>query len=606
MSTDDEYINTDSRFGEQAGYYPATDFALPYLSKWSRVVDNEHLSGMLAHMNCSYLGQHGMPPTLLSLKRHAQSLVLLIQCLQPSLVSGAVDGYVLGDHDPQGIVQVELDANGKPLNVDDQGNPLRTYIDNARRRLENGDCFDWLHDLTNPYHNDDPLHHRPLNSLMNEVKSASDVTGAQFHCPLTEVVPRALQEDFDKNDIFLSEDDAKRRHYASHNNLVRHANECLEMLDHEFSATGGLLSMIPPDGKGLDAADFEAAKNSLLGQLLLHTQGMYLRMHEFELDVGNMRDALAKDAVAPLQALRRGGPDAKSGRELVVNQDRFVIVNAGNDTWRYLQDDFDVAEAQAEAAARIYAAGGAAGERQWNEARGGDQYVRGITTIDYTTRYYRLRGQGRSTIFIAPAFGRLPATGQTPQNEKNPGLLAMVQPRWPERVSDWERRYRAQIEAATELQRANVELTREREDARTQIDALQHTLDATRATLEVTQTAVDEQEARAAAAAAPGAAPAADAGAGPAARLMAEIQALNAQLASQRADEQTNLDARFQEGVATEQQRADDLARRNNELRDYFTQIQDAVAAQDVQTALDLVQAGRDSRFTPTSTPAGP
>lgn len=583
-STDDEYINSDNRVGEQAGYYPATDYALPYVSKWSRVVDDPIVSGMLAHINCSYLGEPGLPPTLLSLKRHAQSLALLIQYIQPSVKSGAIDGKVLGDHDPDGYIVAGSGSDGS-------GRPYRTYVDSAQRRLENGDSFDWLHDLHNPYHNDDPDHHRPLNSLMNEVKSAHDLTGTHFHCPLTNVVPRARKEDFAHNDVFLNPQDVQSRHYASHSNLVRHANECLELLDHEFSATGGLLSIIPPDGAGLSAADFEAAKNTLLGQLLLHTQGMYLRMHEFELDVGNMRDALAKDAIVPLQSLRAGGPDATSGRELVVGQDRFVIVNANTDTWAYMHKDFDVAEAQAAAAEQIYRAGGASGARQWLQDRGGAQYARGIITLDYTTRYYRLTGAGHSTVFIAPAFGRLPATGATPRNERNPGLLAMVQPRWPERVSEWERKYKQQIADATALQRANAELQRDKNDQAEVIDHLRHSLDAeqtVRATVEAALTAAQPQAGGAGGGAVP-----------PINTLTAQVQALSDQLAAERRATAQASAAAFANGAATQEQRADDLAQRNNDLRQFFTQLQNTVMAAGITdpTLLQLIQTVKDSRF---------
>lgn len=600
MDVDDEYIYNDNNVGEQKGYYHATDYALPYVSKWSRVVDDEWVSRMLAHMNCSYMGEPGMPPTLLSLKRHAQSLAVLIQYLQPSVGTGAVDGKVLGDFDPHGYIVnsvggVAQDAAGNGIDE-----AARTYVDNPERRLNNGEAFDWLHDLTNPYHNDDPDHHRPLNALMNEVKSSHDLTGPKFHCPLTDVVPRGLKEDISKNDIYLNPKDAVARNYASHHNLVMHANECLELLDHEFSATGGLLSIIPPDGEGLDKDDFEAAKNTLLGQLLLHTQGMYLRMHEFELDVGNMRDALAKDALVPLQSLRAGGPDASSGRELVVGQDRFVIVNANNDTWKYMQDDFDVKEQQRQDIERVYREGGASGEAQWMQDHGGDLHARGIVAVDYTTRYYRLMGAGHSTIFIAPGFGLVPSTEQTPKNERNPGVLGLVQPRWPERVSDWERKYKKQIADATALTRANFDLQRQKDDKQEQIDALQHALDATQTALQAANDALtgvgataeqelnsaQQQQARD--------------------TLLDQYASLQRQFATAQANldaaERARRDAELQAAI----QRDDDLSRRNNELRDYLAKIQDTITAQNIANpALEqLVQAARASRFAATPAPA--
>ncbi|KAJ4425164.1 hypothetical protein N0V82_000219 [Gnomoniopsis sp. IMI 355080] len=600
MDVDDEYIYNDNNVGEQKGYHHATDYALPYVSKWSRVVDDEWVSRMLAHMNCSYLGEPGMPPTLLSLKRHAQSLAVLIQYLQPSVSTGAVDGKVLGDFDPNGYV---VDGVGRASQDVDGGNipaASRTYMDIPDRRLNNGEAFDWLHDLTNPYFNDDPDHHRPLNALMNEVKSSHDLTGPTFHCPLTDVVPRGLKEDVSKNDIYLNPKDTMSKHYASHHNLVMHANECLELLDHEFSATGGLLSIIPPDGEGMDKDDFEAAKNTLLGQLLLHTQGMYLRMHEFELDVGNMRDALAKDAVVPMQSLRAGGPDASSGREIVVGQDRFVIVNANNDTWKYMQDDFDVKEQQRQAIERVYREAGASGEAQWMKDRGGDLHARGIVALDYTTRYYRLMGAGHSTIFIAPGFGLVPSTEQTPKNERNPGVLGLVQPRWPERVSDWERKYKKQIADATALTRANFDLRREKHDKQEQIDALQHALDAAQTAMQAANEALtgvkrvagedltDAQQEQAQT------------------TLLDQYARLQRQFASAQANldaaERARRDADLQAAI----QRDDDLSRRNNELRDYLAKIHDTMITENIENpALTiLIQTARASRFAAAPTPA--
>lgn len=598
MDVDDEYIYTDNNIGEQAGYYHATDYALPYVSKWSRVIDDDLVARMLSHMNCSYMGEPGMPPTLLSLKRHAQSLAVLIQYLQPSVTTGAVDGMVLGDFDPFGYVVDGVQGAAQ----DNDGNAMpaaaRTYVDNAARRLNNGEAFDWLHDLNNPYFNDDPDHHRPLNALMNEVRASHDLTGVKFHCPLTDIVPRGLKEDISRSKVYLNPADAVSRSYASHHNLVMHANECLELLDHEYSATGGLLSVIPPDGEGLDRADFEAAKNTLLGQLLLHTQGMYLRMHEFELDMGNMRDALAKDALVPMQSLRTGGPDATSGREIVVNQDRFVIVNANNDTWKYMQDDFDVKELQRQAIEKVYREGGASGEAQWLQERGGDLHARGIVALDYTTRYYRLMGAGHSTIFIAPGFGLLPSTEQTPKNEQNRGLLSLVQPRWPERVSEWERKYKKQIADATALTRDNFDLRRERDDKQEQIDALQHSLDAAQAAKKAADnalagvrrgggegqelTSAERRRARA--------------------NFTDQYEALQQQFLTAQANldaaERERRDAELQAAV----QRDDDLSRRNNELRDFLAQIQDTMTLEQIESpALTmLIRTARDSRFAAT------
>lgn len=470
---DVEHENTDNNGGldGQQGYYEGTDYALPYISPYSRIVDDPLTARLLRHMNCSYLGAPGHPPTLLALKQHAQSLACLISWLEPSISNGRVDdGFGRGNHDP--------DADPAA----DGGNNAAA---DAQRRLDNAGAFDWLASLDVPYHNDDPYHHKPLNALMNEVHSRSDLNGTQTWCPLTQVAPRKPLDATTPalNDAFAAA--VAPVPFAAHANLVRHANECLERLDHEFSATGGLLSLIPPDGAGLGDAEFAAARNTLLGQLLLHMQAMYLRMHEVEFDLGNMRDALVKDAVAPTQSLTAGGPDGAGGRELVVNQDRYVIVNASDNTWRQIHAEFDKHEALLPEKEAIYRDAGLAsdGKAQWFQDRGGDQYARKIIPLDVTTRIYRLTNTGHSTVFISPMFDGVDGTQGTRLNEAGRGVVSLVQPRWPERVSEWERRYREQIAAADKWQRDAFDAQRAKANADEQVDHLRREVQGREATV---------------------------------------------------------------------------------------------------------------------------
>lgn len=469
---DVEQDNMDNAGGPdgQAGYYQGTDYSLPYISPWSRIVDDPITSKILRHMNCSYMGTPGHPPTLLALKQHAQSLAVLISYLEPSISSGRVDGFGRGDHDPVGQ-EVADDGRGGWRNVN-------TYIDNPQRRLDSGGAFDWLASLDVPYQNDDPNHHRPLNALMNEVHSRSDMNGTMDWCPLTKVIPRKPQDATRTQFATDYTDAVATNSFASHANLVKHANECLELLDHEFSATGGILSLVPPDGAGFEPEEFQAVRNTLLGQMLMHMQAMYLRMHQFEMDVGNMRDALAKEAVVPMQSLTANGPDASSGREIVVSQDRYIIVNANDETWKQIHAMFDRQEALLPEKERIYRDAGISGERQWYKERGGAEYARGIIPIDVTTRLYRLKGNGHSTIFISPAYAGVSSTEGTRRNERGTGLLSMVQPRWPERVSEWERRYKEQIAAASKAQRDAFDAQREGHNLAEQNDHLRHELAA--------------------------------------------------------------------------------------------------------------------------------
>lgn len=484
---DVEQDNMDNAGGPdgQAGYYEGTDYSLPYISPWSRIVDDPITSKILRHMNCSYMGAPGHPPTLLGLKQHAQSLAVLISYLEPSISSGRVDGFGRGDHDPVGQEVVDDGRGGRTY--------VNTYIDNPMRRLDSGGAFDWLASLDIPYQNDDPNHHKPLNALMNEVHSRSDINGTMDWCPLTKVVPRQPQ-DATRADFATEYTDAVAANsFASHANLVKHANECLELLDHEFSATGGLLSLIPPDGAGFEPEEFQAVRNTLLGQMLMHMQAMYLRMHQFELDVGNMRDALAKEAVVPMQSRTVNGPDAAAGRELVISQDRYIIVNTNDETWKQIHASFDREESLLGDEEGIYRDAGLTGQRQWHTERGDGQYARGVVPIDVTARLYRLRDSGHSTVFISPVHGGVTAStaADTRKKERAANLLSMVQPRWPERISDWERRYKEQIAAASQAQRDAFDAQRERNTLANQISHLRRELEVRANANQATVTAME-------------------------------------------------------------------------------------------------------------------
>lgn len=444
MSHDIEQEHTDNNVEQQAGYYAGSDWSLPYMSPWSRVHANPELVSVLRHMNCSYLGQPGAPPTLLGLKQHARSLAKLIMLLEPSVTS------------------VEVDGNNNNNNSD------------ARQKLVNGGAFDWLADLGVPYTNDDPNHHRPLNALLNEVRGRHDIGGTTYYCPLTEVPPRPPKEGT-LNRYYAP--DVMTKPFVSHHNLVMHANECLERLDHEFSATGGLLSLVPPDGDETEAsAELTALKNSLLGQFLVFCQGLCVRTHEMQIEHAQLLDVMAGEAVAPAQALSRDGPDARKGRTVVFPQDRWILANAGDDVFNVLHGLFDRQEALYQQKMAEYKKAGVSGQTDWELHRGGKEYARGIIPLNVMTRYYRLAGKGHSTIFVIPASEEYhPGLKATHKNvETNPTVVSVVQPRWPERVSSWESKYQRQILKATETERDVWALRREQTDRAQQLNGLQH------------------------------------------------------------------------------------------------------------------------------------
>lgn len=438
MSHEDEHIASDPNYDAESnigrvGYYHATDYSIPYLSAWSRIHDNPITKNVLRHMGCSYMGTEGLPPTLLALKQHAQSLAVLIAHLNPSVNSGRVDAK-------------DFDFDQGAVLDDGNGNRRVEYMDKPERRMELNDAFDWLADLSRPYVNDDPNHQKPLNTLVNEVKGRHDVLGTTYQCPLADV-PARQRGDARQNEYFKQ---VSPKPYASHHGLAMHANECLERLDHEFSATGGIMSLIPEEGRGANTQELKDAQNSLLGQMLTWMQALVLRNQELEMNFAACTDALAKEAVVPLQHLSMAGPDGRSGREIAYPQDRWVLVNSGDDVWNYLHDTMDRQEALIEAKHKIWSGGGLVSERAWMHERGGHQYARGLVVVDANTRFYRLQGQGRSTIFVLPAWEHHPALEYTRAMEKaaRPKVVSVVTPKYPERATEFERKWRDKNQAS--------------------------------------------------------------------------------------------------------------------------------------------------------------
>ncbi|RMJ10001.1 hypothetical protein CDV36_010394 [Fusarium kuroshium] len=412
-------------------HIPANNYAIAYKSTWtlpnSGMLEPEDIA-LLQHVNCSYLSS-GRPPTLLALKQHAQCLVNLIRKLAPTLSGCAVD--ILGD---------DQDEDG-------------SFKDQA---------FDWLACLDKPYENDDVSHHEPLWALANTVKEQSEMNGITHHCPLTRVPDTGS----------TAKQGATRRPYMTHHDLVMHANECLEILDHEYSSTGGLMSLLPIGAEGdtdddrvhFTADELAGARNTLLGQWLLHHQHLVGRMHELEISYANALDLLAGEADVPLQLMSRNGVDGISGgREVAYPQDKFVLVNIGDDITNYIHRMIDVAEAQIEQKEKIWRASGVSGERMWMEERGGKVYARGIVPVDIMTRFYRIKGKGhKSPLFVIPAAEQHPGVQHTRRIEERPTIVSVVTPTWPQRVSEWETKQKAKLDQASKMDVQNQTLIRDR------------------------------------------------------------------------------------------------------------------------------------------------
>lgn len=378
----------------QNEYVEGNDYALPYISSHLQENNTKVDPELFKHVNCSYLSTPGRPPTLEALKQHAQSLAVLISNLAPAQAAGEIDNKNSGTADAQSFKSEE--------------------------------AFDWLNDLSTHYKSDDPDHHRPLNSLVNLVQSNSDTKGVEFHCALHSNGAVARVEDL--QDQYKRE--IARRPYQRHVNLLRHANECLEILDHEYSATGGLLSILPADFEP-EEKEFEAIKKTFIGQWLVYTQRLVSRTHELEIQLAQALDMLKNDAVVPMQHISAHGPDGRSGRTVVYPQDRWVLANAGDDVLEYLHNAMDKKEYTLDGDSSYARAEGVNGE-----ALMAGEKERGIVTLDLNTRYYRLRGHGRGPIFVLPAYADRPGTVYTRELEDRPTAVRMRAPEFPERVSN--------------------------------------------------------------------------------------------------------------------------------------------------------------------------
>ncbi|KAK8090845.1 hypothetical protein PG994_000350 [Apiospora phragmitis] len=382
-------------YKKQKEYVEGNDYALPYVSSHLQENNTKVDPELFKHVNCSYLSTPGRPPTLEALKQHAQSLAVLISHLAPAQAAGEIDNQNSGSADAQSFKPEE--------------------------------AFDWLNDLSTHYKSDDPDHHRPLNSLVNLVKSNSDTKGVEFHCALECNGGIARIEDL--QDEYKRE--VPRRPYQRHVNLLRHANECLEILDHEYSATGGLLSILPADYEP-EAKEYEDIKKTYIGQWLVFTQRLISRTHELEKQLATNLDALEGDAVVPMQHMSAHGPDGRSGRTVVYPQDRWVLANAGDDVLEYLHNAMDKKEHTMDGDSSYARAEGINGEALMTVG----EKERGIVTLDLNTRYYRLRGYGRGPIFVLPAYADRPGTVYTRELENRPTAVRMRAPEFPERVSN--------------------------------------------------------------------------------------------------------------------------------------------------------------------------
>lgn len=382
----------------RAGYIPGTDFTLPHLSRFSIAHDDE--THMLRHMNCSLLSTPGVPPTLLALKQHAQSLAYLISMLNPHGGDEEAVEVLLGRAKKASKAGSGTDRANKRRKTDtnvSDGSLLHNLVLGTKdTAIDNP--FDWL-DLSQPYTNkDDPSHNRPLIDLVNEVKARHDVLGTTYTCPLTTYTPRnggRFSRGADSKEKASNDDDRewdednleKPRPYASNHGLLLHANMCLERLDHEYAATGGLLSLLPismGDKKEDEGPELKAAHNTLVGQWLTFTQNLVGRTHELETAYANA-----------LHLLQGQASSAPTGAEA----DRWQMINANDVVWADVHSKIDKA-AEADSSW---------GDERREQGVSGEQASSPETNhtvyVDINTRFYRVDVGGshsRGPIYVCP------------------------------------------------------------------------------------------------------------------------------------------------------------------------------------------------------------
>ncbi|KAI1816935.1 hypothetical protein GGS20DRAFT_133703 [Poronia punctata] len=387
-------------YNSMKGFIKATHWSKPYYS--ALIHNNPQLPhDLFEHVNCSYLSTPGRAPNLLVLKQHVQSLAVLISYLAPTSQHGG--GGILSDGDDDD---------------DDDDAPFAAE-----------QAFDWLNDLRTHYHTDDSAHKRPLNALANLIKSNGDVEGPKWHCPL------------DDTAIQLAEKHRfqQYRPFETHMTLLMHANEILERLDHEYSAMGGILGIIPLEGEdNVENKALKQSKTTLVGQWILFTQHLVSRMHELEIAYGNSLDLLANEAIVPMQHLSVHGPDGRRGREIVYPQDRWILANAGEDVFSFIHQMLDKAEAVQDRQDDKFAEQKVLGDAALSD----ELEYRGIVKVDLDTRFYRLRSSGHGPLFVLPAFADRPNTAYTREMEKRPTVVTIPQPEMKESVSSWEARHK--------------------------------------------------------------------------------------------------------------------------------------------------------------------
>lgn len=401
-------------------HIPATYYATRYQSRLTDpangILTPEDLD-LLAHVNCTYLssteGDH--PPTLLGLKQHAQSLTVLIDKLSTTRHFLSVSRRGGGEEGEDGAVgRITLGRRGP-----------EDEVGRSDFSAMAADAFDWLEDLNKPYDTEDELHHHHLWALANTVKSESESHGIQYHCPLHQVqikTNRLLDDE-------TSGAPARKFGYQTHAALLKHANECLELLDGEYNSVGGLRAILPQEknsneAEGEDDADakehrqyFEGAHNTLLGQWIMNHRDLTSCLQELQAASNEALDLVKNVAIVPMQLLSEAGTSLHAnGRAVAYPQDKFVLAGVNEDTEKKIHDLLDLEEAEDTEDDAERRARGVVGDQMW-QGTDEDGYARGLVRVELQSRFYRIKGARESPIFIMPTVDEQQSLAETQERE---------------------------------------------------------------------------------------------------------------------------------------------------------------------------------------------
>ena len=190
--------------------------------------------------------------------------------------------------------------------------------------------------------------------------------------------------------------------------LIEHANAILTVLDDRFAEAGGLLAILPAPGEGGLAHNREAS-STLLGQWIVYTRKLAVRIAEYEEEIAGLREVMRVQAehvaVRARQTPNQHGESAM--RNMVFPQDRYVLAGLSQRLWDEIIATLDgrrraMNSQEASRTAKAFLRGD--GPFGTDGPEGGDENI--VSWIDTKSRLYRIRGH--ETVFIIPAFGLNP------------------------------------------------------------------------------------------------------------------------------------------------------------------------------------------------------